>query len=275
MKHISGHTKISGVIGENISYTKSPLIHNYWYSQHQIDGAYLCFNTSSERFKETVYGLFYAGIIGLNVTVPFKELAFDFAHIRSDAAEQAQSVNCLTFKDNQIYGHNTDGIGFYNALKYLDPKIDLNNKEILIIGAGGAASAIIAYLSQFNVKIYILNRTLSKAEDLVNKFSSQVVIQAVTSPLSVDLIVQTTNLKTIETGSIIDIPDDIMQKSYYIIDINYGDGAGEFLKRASKLGIKNCDGSEMLLQQAVPAFEFFNNQPVEITDNLRNLLKNS
>jgi shikimate dehydrogenase len=269
---ITGHTKITGVIGHNIHYTKSPLIHNYWYQYYNINGVYVCFNTNPDDFETAVKGLFAAGIAGLNVTVPFKERAFEICESVTSQAKRAKAVNCLTIKENKIIGHNTDGIGFYNALRYLDNRLDLTDKTILIIGAGGASAAIISYLSQFKVKIKILNRTFEKAKILADSFSDIIDIQAVNKPCIADIIIQTTNVKKIEAGNILDIHDDIMYQASYVIDINYGDNAGDFLVKPRLMGIKNCDGLEMLLQQADPAFEFFNDKHIEITNILRDKL---
>ncbi len=270
---ISGYTKITGVIGHNINYTKSPLIHNYWYKKYAFDGVYVCFQSNLDNFEIAVKGLFSAGIVGLNVTVPFKERAFKICDSLSREAQHAQAVNCLLFKNNQIIGHNTDGIGFYNALHHLDNHLNLDNKSILIIGAGGAAASIISYLSQFNVKINVLNRTFDKAHALAQSFSHHADIHSVYTPCVADIIIQTTNVKKVETGNILDISDDIMQQASYVIDINYGNDAGNFLEKPRHMGIKNCDGLEMLLQQAMPAFEFFNTQTVSITDELRALTR--
>jgi len=266
-KHIiTGYTKITGVIGENIDYTKSPLIHTYWYKKYNIDGVYVCFNTTFDNFQTSIKGLFGAGIVGLNVTVPFKEKAFSLCDTVSDIAKQASAVNCLKYVDNKIIGHNTDGVGFYNALRYLDNDLDLNGKTILIIGAGGAASAIISYLSQFAVTIKILNRTFDKSNALAQNFAHIINIQAVNKPCIADIIIQTTNVKKIEHGNILDIPDSIFEKAKYVIDINYGDNAGDFLIKPKLMGIKNCDGLEMLMQQAALAFEFFNDVDIKISD---------
>ncbi len=270
---ISGYTQITGVIGHNIHYTKSPLIHNYWYRQHHIDGVYVCFQTDNDNFETSINGLFRSGIVGLNVTVPFKERAFDMCHVLSPESKHAKAVNCLVFKDNKITGHNTDGLGFYNALLYLGSHISLNGKSILILGAGGAAASIVSYLSQFKVSINILNRTFDKANILVNRFSDRVKIQVVDKPCVADIIVQTTNVKNIETGNILDISDDIIHQAQYVMDINYGKDSGDFLKKPRLMGIKHCDGSEMLLQQASPAFDIFNHKQVAITDSLRTLIQ--
>lgn len=269
---ITGYTKITGVIGDNIQYTKSPLIHNYWYQKYGIDGVYVCFNTNSNNFKNAVTGLFFSGVVGLNVTVPFKEQAFLLCDTLTPQAQQAGAVNCLKYVDNKIIGHNTDGIGFYNALRFLDNSLDLNDKTILIIGAGGAASAIISYLCQFRVTIKIINRTLVNAQLLVDKFVDKVAVEAVKTHTPADIIIQTTNVKKVETGNILDIDDSVLAQADYVMDINYGDNAGDFLIKPKQIGIKNCDGSQMLLHQAAPAFEFFNGTPAEACNTLRKLL---
>lgn len=271
---ITGYTKIFGVIGHNIDYTKSPLIHNYWYRYHNMDSIYVKFEAHKNNFQETVKGLFNAGIIGLNVTVPFKEDALMLCDDLTEDAERAKAVNCLMLKNNKILGHNTDGLGFYNSLCQLDNSINLHKKSILIIGAGGAASSIISYLSQFELTIYILNRTYEKAKNLEQNFINQKFnIQIVDKPCYADIIIQTTNLKKIEADNIINIPDNIIMHASYIIDINYGDNAGDFLLKPELMNIKHCDGSEMLLQQAALAFKFFNDKGVYISNELRKIIK--
>jgi len=270
---ISGETCVTGVIGKDIHYTKSPFIHNYWYHHYKIDGVYVRFDAHEDNFETTIKGLFQAGIKGINVTVPFKEQAFACCDILSSEAELAKAVNCLTMKNGKLYGHNTDGIGFYNALNFLSPHLNLKAQSILVIGAGGAASAIIAYLNQYCHSISILNRTFDKAYRLAQSFNGVSAVKSYQDSGLYDIIIQTTSIKNIEPEGILDVPETLLKAAHSIIDINYGADAGEFLQQANKFNINHCDGLEMLLQQAVPAFNLFNQADVQIDNTLRKTIR--
>ena len=273
---ISGKSAVTAVIGGNISGSLSPVIHNIWYQDLGIDGVYVPFQSTVEAFKENVNGLFGSGVNGLNVTVPLKEEAYKFADILTEEAQQAEAVNCLYIGDDgKVIGHNTDGIGFIASVKALDPAFDFTNANVLVLGAGGAASGIISGLKQLGVKKFdVLNRTFSKAESLATLFSDgHTVVKAFDSHDALkggyDLILNTTTLKKVIPNGLNELPLELLKNSNCVIDINYGFAPNLFLDRAKAQGCKTCDGIEMLVQQARPSFQLFNRSDLpETTDAL-------
>jgi shikimate dehydrogenase len=275
---IDGQTKISGVIGENISYSRSPLIHNYWYQQNNINGIYTVFNTTSDNFFTAVHGLFASGIIGLNITVPFKELSFEIADIHSKTAQSAQAANVLYMRDGKIYADNTDGFGFIQSVLYLKSDFDFQDSKVLIIGAGGASSAIVSSLLEQGVKhIDIINRTLDNAQkiaDLHRNTACRITAHDDYNHIryAYDLIVQTTSLKTVMTGAVNHVPEQCFGVNALVIDINYNTQDNQFLDHIKDLGCIFCDGTEMLIQQARPSFALFNQCDMPDVHQLRLML---
>ena len=134
---ISGKAKLAGVIGDPISHSKSPLIHNYWLNINQIDGAYIPLHVNSKDLISSVKSLQNVGFKGINVTVPHKIEVIKVVDELSDLAKKIGAVNTLVFKeDGLIYGDNTDAYGFIENIKS-----DYNKGEALILGAGGASRA--------------------------------------------------------------------------------------------------------------------------------------
>jgi len=273
---ISGKSVVTAVIGGNISGSLSPVIHNLWYEKADLDGVYIPLQTTEEDFHSAATGLFQSGVKGMNVTVPLKEEAFKFADKLTAEAKKAEAVNCLYLdEDNNIVGHNTDGIGFASSVIALKHNFDFATANILVIGAGGAASGIISGLIDLGAKNFmILNRTLSKAENLVEQFSSSdIQLDACHNPNQLisgyDLIINTTTLKSIIPDGLNDLPVSILQKSDLVVDINYGFAPNEFLDRATDYDCLVCDGIEMLIQQARPSFALFNQTDIpDVTNDL-------
>ena len=140
---ITAKTALYGVIGHPISHSLSPVIHNQWFEKYQIDAAYLAFTAPVDGFADTAHGLFNAGLKGLNVTAPFKADAFDFADHKTEAALRAGAVNTLYLNEKEgIIGHNTDGAGFFKSIEKVIPSG--SEKNIALIGAGGAACGLVA-----------------------------------------------------------------------------------------------------------------------------------
>jgi shikimate dehydrogenase len=277
---ITGHTKIAGVIGENISYSKSPLIHNFWCQKYDIDGIYGVFNATPETFERAVLGLFDAGIVGLNITVPFKEKAFAMADILTENAQQAKAVNVLYRQGNQLYGDNTDGVGFLEAVKNTKNWTGWQGKKVLIIGAGGAAAGIAALLQSAGIgQCDVINRTLAKAEDLLMILPDHInknAYDAYNSHMPVyDVIIQTTALADIVQGGVNDVPAFVMSDTSFVIDINYGGKAQAFYQHILSFTPNYENGLAMLVHQARPAFKaFYGTDFLPDADDILNILQN-
>ncbi|HJP36268.1 MAG TPA: shikimate dehydrogenase, partial [Gammaproteobacteria bacterium] len=161
------------VVGHPVEHSRSPMIHQFFARQTGENMTYELLGASPEEFEIAVRGFGAAGGKGLNVTVPHKQAAFSLATERGVAAERARAVNTLTFKPGgAIRGDNTDGIGFMRDLT-TNQKQDIAAKRVLILGAGGATRGILAPLLDAEpAAIMLANRTLERAEELVEEFQT-------------------------------------------------------------------------------------------------------
>ena len=159
------------VIGNPIEHSLSPVLHNYWIKKNGIDAIYEKKKLNVEGLDLIISQVKEKKINGINVTVPFKKAVIPYLEELSTEAQNTQSVNTIYLKNNRVTGHNTDIFGFETSIQ--KSKYNLNNKEVLILGAGGVVPSIIFALIKMNVsKIRICNRTKEKAENLKKIFKN-------------------------------------------------------------------------------------------------------
>jgi shikimate dehydrogenase len=267
----------AGVVGHPVKHSRSPIIHGYWLEQFGINGRYDRYDVKPEDFSHFVKTLSEQGLQGVNVTIPHKEAAFLALDEATERARRLKAANTLWFENGKLWGDNTDSIGFLANLDQGHPGWDINAKSALILGAGGAARAIIAGLQERNIeKITIVNRTRERAEELALMSGGQVAI-AEWSKLSfqlesADLVVNTTSLGMSGQPDL-DLSLDPLGKNALVTDIVYVPLETNLLKQARLRGNPVVDGLGMLLHQAVPGFEhWFGKRPV-VTDALRHLVE--
>ena len=267
----------AGVVGHPVKHSRSPIIHGYWLEQFGINGRYDRYDVKPEDFSHFVKTLSEQGLQGVNVTIPHKEAAFLALDEATDRARRLKAANTLWFENGKLWGDNTDSIGFLANLDQGHPGWDINAKSALILGAGGAARAIIAGLQKRNIeKITIVNRTRERAEELALMSGGQVAV-AEWSKLSfqlesADLVVNTTSLGMSGQPDL-DLSLDPLGKNALVTDIVYVPLETNLLKQARLRGNPVVDGLGMLLHQAVPGFEhWFGKRPV-VTDELRHLVE--
>ncbi|MCL4166114.1 UNVERIFIED_CONTAM: hypothetical protein GTU68_037831, partial [Idotea baltica] len=161
----------AGVIGWPISQSKSPIIHGYWLDKHGINGSYEKIALSVDEFSDGVKQLVADGYAGVNVTAPHKEAALSMADHVSDRAQMIGAANTLVFQNGEIHADNTDGEGFFNNVTQRAPDWNVGAGPALVLGAGGAARAIISALIDAGVpEIILVNRTRTRAENLATHF---------------------------------------------------------------------------------------------------------
>ena len=235
------------VIGNPIKHSLSPDIHQQFAKQFNLDITYKKILSPLDKFSETIDELRKAGINGVNITIPFKQNAFQYANECTKRAINAGAVNTFIFKDNQCIGDNTDGIGFIRDLE--NKKISLKNKRILILGAGGAAQGIIPALkTQSPKQIAILNRTEKKALKITSMFNCDIFKK----DRPYDLLINTTNAD-FENADYFNEICNLSNLDCY--DLNYGDRHYSFKKWAQSRNAKSChDGFGMLVEQAAESF---------------------
>lgn len=261
MRPVTGATIVAGVAGNPVKHSLSPLIHNAWLAAAGIDGIYVPFEPAADRFGKFVEGLCGGAVRGLNVTIPFKEVALSLATEPSVRAQGAAAANLLIFEaDGTIIADNTDGIGLLAALKAQAPGFDVTAAPVALIGAGGAArGAASALLTAGAPEVRILNRTLAKAEAVAGALHGAVkacpLSAAAEAFEGVGAVINATSASL--TGDDLAVPLDKTPETAVIMDMVYKPLLTPFLKQAQALGRPTVDGLEMLIRQAAPSFEAF------------------
>lgn len=253
------------VFGNPIEHSRSPFIHQ---SFAQTTKQVLNYETSFvelDGFTEAVKQFICQGGKGANVTVPFKEQALTISDELSDRARLAGAVNTLSFNNGKIIGDNTDGEGLVQDL--LRNNVQLTNSRILLLGAGGAAKGVILpLLAQSPVNIVIANRTVSKAEALIEQFNDNRLKAcgfAQTSDASYDVIINATSASL--SGKFPAIADSTVSKSTVCYDMVYGKELTPFLEWAKLQGAtKVIDGIGMLVGQAAVSFNIWRGLKPEV-----------
>ena len=269
--------RLAGVLGNPISHSKSPRMHNYWLKQNKLNGYYIPIKVELADFEQTIRTLMGAGFSGVNVTIPHKVSALEIADESSKTAQNIGAANTLTFtKENKIYADNTDAYGFLNNIKCKYPDWDPKKGMSVVLGAGGASRAVIsALLSEGSKKIMVLNRTIEKAETVKKDYDNKITIESWENinevVASSSNIINTTSLGMNDETFIPINPKAIPEKSL-VSDLVYTPLETNLLKMAKDNGSRTVDGLGMLIHQGVPGFETWFGQKPLITKELREIL---
>jgi shikimate dehydrogenase len=249
------------VIGNPISHSKSPLIHTEFARQTEQDLEYTAIEVPQDSLQSSLSQLRdILKLKGINITVPFKEQAWQLVTDKSQRAQRAGAINTLVFnEDGSMYGDNTDGIGLCRDLTE-NNGIELKNKRILLLGAGGAARGVIEPLMSCQpTEIFIANRTASKAEDLAELFSDLGNIKGggftdIEPPFDVVINATAASLQ----GEVPPLPDDLLATHAACYDMMYSDTDTAFISWSKQHdAAKAIDGLGMLIEQAAEAFRIW------------------
>ena len=257
------------VIGNPIGHSLSPILHNYWIKINGIDAIYEKQKLNENELKKFISLVREKKINGINVTVPFKRSVIPYLDELSFEAQNTQSVNTIYSRDNKVIGHNTDIIGFETSIK--KSKYDLNDKEILILGAGGVVPSIIFALNKMKVsKIKISNRTKEKLQDLKKIFKNIEIIEWGDVP-NFDMIINATSLGLKEEDKI-NLNFSTISKNKFFYDVIYNPKETNFLKTGKSLGNKILNGKLMFIYQALSAFNIWHGIEPDVNENVIKLL---
>lgn len=247
------------VIGHPIAHSRSPLIHGTWLSQHAIDGSYSAIDVAPAELQEFFQRLRSGEFAGGNVTIPHKEAVFALCDEVDPLARTIGAVNTLVVDDGSVRGTNTDYLGFLGNLDSAVPGWDEEVNEAIVLGAGGAARAILVALRSRGIgRIHVLNRTRDKAEALVREIEGPFRAAGLTDfnelAPHAQLIVNTSSIGM--HGTRFDGLDlGMLPRAALVTDIVYSPLVTPLLADAAVLGLRTVDGLGMLLHQAVPGFE--------------------
>jgi shikimate dehydrogenase len=257
MKHLYG------LIGNPVSHSMSPDIHNAAFNNLNLNYHYHAFHVDDSDLEDAVRGIKALGIKGFNVTVPHKVAIMEYLDDIDESAEQLGAVNTVLHENGKLVGYNTDGNGFLMSLRpsLLKP---LENNSILIIGAGGAARAVYYTLSKFTPqKIDVCNRTLKKAVYLIEHFGAgqrgeALTIQEAEDNLSdYDVIIQTTSIGMHPHTDEKPLSLKNAKENTLVCDIVYNPLQTAILKEAETKGLRTLNGVGMLVEQAALSFEIW------------------
>jgi len=256
------------LIGSPVDHSLSPKIHKHFAEQFDMNFEYSLLDTSTELVEETILNFFAGGGRGLNVTMPHKALAYKFCKQHSVISKTTRTVNTIWSNQNEeICGDNTDVTGFLRDLVH-NHRFSLKNKRVLIIGAGGAARAIIPCLFVGGIDfLYIYNRSKYRAAKLVELYGSNRagIWDPETTRESFDLIINATSASLY--GELPPVNADILGDEAYCVDLAYTMNSTIFCDWAQENGAAmSWDGLGMLIEQAADAFKIWFNERPETTE---------
>ncbi len=247
-----------GVMGNPIAHSKSPLIHAAFAKQTRQRMSYNAILVDLGGFPQAVGNFQATGGKGVNVTVPFKTDAWRLADEMTERAKLAGAVNTLVFRDNNvIFGDNTDGVGLLQDLQ-VNHGVELANKRILMLGAGGAARGVcLPLLEAKPSKLMIANRTVDRAIELAEMFHSYGDVEGCSyeelTGKQFDVIINATSASL--QGELPPLPDNLLADGSACYDMMYGNEPTAFLKWAKQRGCETLiDGLGMLVEQAAESF---------------------
>jgi shikimate dehydrogenase len=268
--------KNTAVIGWPIKHSRSPIIHNYWLRQHGIASAYNKLAVSPSDLKVFIRALPGSDLLGCNVTIPHKEAVFQHVDHVDARAKTLGAVNTVYLREGRICGTNTDGEGFLASLRQAVPDIDLGGAHAVVLGAGGAARAIIGALVESGVQhISVVNRSAERVSEVQRIFGP--VIQPLDARqrdealASCRLLVNTTSLG-MEGQPRLECDIRNLNPQAIVSDIVYTPLRTEFLERAARQGNRVVEGLGMLLHQAVRGFELWYGVKPQVSQELYDLV---
>jgi shikimate dehydrogenase len=259
--------RLAGVIGAPIAHSRSPRLHRHWLERYGIEGHYIPMEVQQSDLAEVIAMLPRLGFVGLNVTIPHKESVLKLADIVTDRAALIGAANTLIYrKDGKLHADNTDGIGFLANLRQVAPHWVPAAGPAAVLGAGGAARAVISALIEAGVpELRLFNRTRTRAEALRGEFGARITVHdwVQMGPVLEDCltVVNTTALGM--TGKPdLRIPFEALNPDAVVNDLVYTPMNTHFLIEAAQRGCTVVDGLGMLLHQAAPGFErWFGKRP--------------
>lgn len=274
MPRVDGKTKLVGIIGYPLEHTLSPVIHNAAFDFLSLNWCYLPLPVENMFLDEALNGLrVIKNFAGVNITMPYKEKVLSCLDEISSCAQIIGAVNTVHIKDNKLIGYNTDGRGFLTALVN-DGGFDPKDKNVLIVGAGGASRSVAVTLALSKVnELKILNRTVERAEEVcsllksnfacgVEAFDFEDDLESLFS--SVDLIINATPIGM--SAGEQPFPLDLISNRHFVCDLIYKPLETTLIRVAKEKGAKTLNGLSMLLYQGAAAFEIWTHlePPIEI-----------
>ena len=279
-KNITGHTQLICLLGDPVSHSISPAMHNLSFQTLGLDYVYLSFRTNIDEFENTVNTLKQIGAKGFNCTMPCKRVAAEKCDSLSDAARFMNSVNTVVIEDGKLIGHNTDGVGYMQSV--IDAGHDIIGKQMTLLGSGGASSAILTQAALDGVsKINVFARkgaswnVIANQIDHINKETAcKVTLNELTDETLLKssisdsaILVNGSSVGMAPNSDACLIPDtSYFHPELIVSDVIYNPRKTKLLSMAESAGLATFNGMYMLLYQGAQSFEIWTGQkmPVEL-----------
>lgn len=265
---------LAGVMGDPISHSRSPHLHNYWLARHGLKGSYLPLHVRPAKLETALRALPTLGFAGVNLTIPHKEAALAIVDEATEAARRIGAINCVTVRpDGSLHGANHDGFGYFESLLERAPDFRPEDGPILVLGAGGGARAVVHGLAERGAReIRLANRSRERAERMAAEFGAplKAIDWAEREAALADcaLLVNTTSLG-MKGQPPLEMPLGSLPAHALVSDIVYSPLETPLLAAARARGHIGVDGLGMLIHQARPAFEGWFGVMPEATAELR------
>jgi len=265
-------------MGWPVAHSRSPKIHNYWLQKHGLNGSYVLLPVAPGNLKVALPGLAALGFRGCNITIPHKVDAMDLVHTLDPMAKRMGAINTIVVQeDGSLKGFNNDGYGYIQSLLDAKPDWRADTGPITVLGAGGAARAVVLSLADRGAKeIRLLNRSFDKAQALAEEFGGPVKAlpwsERHAALEGVALLVNTTN-QGMHGNPDLDLQLDALPVSALVSDVIYVPLETPLLAAARKRGNATVNGLGMLLNQARPAFHAWFGVMPEVTPELRKIIE--
>jgi shikimate dehydrogenase len=279
---ISGATRICGLIGDPIGHSVSPAMHNAAFKQLGLDYLYVPFRVRKEALAAAVAGMKALNVRGFNVTIPHKVAIIPLLDGLSPLAEKIGAVNTVVNDDGDLRGYNTDARGFWEAL--LERGVEPRGKNVVILGAGGAARAIAYVLAEGEARLTVLNRQLEMdwAEELAGRITDDFGMEVRALELSrdnlaaalagADMLVNATSVGMSPKNGETPVPARLLKPGLVVFDVVYNPVRTRLLEEAGAAGARTVSGIDMLAWQGALAFEKWTGQPAPLDLMRRNAL---
>jgi shikimate dehydrogenase len=269
---VNGKTKVCAIIGDPVEHSLSPAMHNAAFKELGLNLVYVAFAVTKSELENAISGVRSLGLRGLNVTMPHKNAVIKYLDEVDSTAESIGAVNTILNSQGKLTGYNTDGIGAMIALQ--ENGVTVDEKKMVILGAGGAAKAIAHEAAQDAEELVVLNRTAEKAEqlakDLNKKFETNVKSGTLSPELlkkelkDTDILVNATSVGMSPETNRSPVPTDLLRQDMCVMDIIYNPLETKLAKDAKTVGAKVVSGLEMLVYQGAAAFEAWTNCPAPV-----------
>ncbi len=269
-----GRIPLAGVIGSPVAHSRSPRIFSHWLTRSGVPGHYIPMDVSEDDLKTAIRALPRLGFVGANVTIPHKERVLEVADLVSDAADAAGSANTLSFRDDgTVHADSTDGYGFMENLRSNVPGWSPDQGPAAVLGAGGAARAVVASLLDAGAgEVRLSNRTRARSDSLRREFGARVRVhdwsEAGDMLKGARTVVNATSLGMVGHDRL-KVPLGGLSRDAVVTDLVYVPLETELLAQARRIGCRTADGLGMLLFQAAPGFESWFGIAPHVDERLR------